>query len=146
MAMHPAIVWICWFHRRMNNASWYHCDTCMGAFGAKTVQPTGIYGNRRLVLALGRSQAGVRGDSSTATTVKVDPVTGARSTNGGPGLKDIQVYTHTFGAAVLEAYLACGGAEPSTISEPAIDMPCHVPAGVWKLADLQSVLQVASGT
>ena len=130
----------------MNNASWYHCDTCTGAFGAQTVKPTNIYGNRRLVLALGRSQAGVRGDSSTVTTFKVDPVKGARPTHGGRGLKETQAYTPTFGAAVLEAYLACGGPEPSTISEPAIYMPCHVPAGVWELADLQSVLQVASGT
>ena len=123
--MHPAMVWIRSFHGRMNNASWYHCDTCMGAFVAKTVKPTKIYGNKRLVLALGRSQAGVRGDSSTVTTVKVDPVTGARSTHGGPGLNETQSYTPTFGAAVLEAYLACGGAEPSTLSEPALDRPCH---------------------
>ena len=146
MVMHPAMAWIRSFHGRVNNASWYQCDTCMGAFGAKTVKPTKIYGNRRLVLALGRSQAGVRGDSNTVTTVKVDPVTGVRSTNGGPGLKETQAYTPGFGAAVLEAYLACGGAEPPTLSEPGLDRPWHVPAGVWELADLQSVLQVASGT
>ena len=146
MVMHPATVWVRSLHGRMTNASWYHCDTCMGAFGAKTVNPTNIYGNKRLVLALGRSQAGIRGDSSTVTTVKVDPVTGARSTNGGPCLKETQAYTPTFGAAVIEAYLACGGAEPNTISKLAIYLPCHVPAGVWELADLQSVLQVASGT
>ena len=117
----------------------------MGAFGANTVKPTKIYNNNRLVLALGRSQARVRGDSNTVTTVKVDAMRGANSNHGAPSLKEAQAYTPTFGAAVLEAYLACGGAEPSTISEPAVDMPCHVPAGVWGLADLQSVLQVASG-
>lgn len=146
MVMHPAMAWIRSFDGQMTNAAWYQCDTCMGAFGAKTVKPTKIYGNRQLVLALGRSQRGIRGDSSMVTTVKVNPETGLRSTAGGPGLKETQAYTSGFGAAVLDAYLACSGAEPIPDSEPVIDGPYPVPAGVWELADLQSVLKVACDT
>ena len=83
MVMHPDMVWIRSFHGRVNNASWYQCDTCMGAFGAKTVKPTKIYGNRRLVLALGRSQAGVRGDSNT---VARDNDTGAHNSTASEGV------------------------------------------------------------
>ncbi len=143
MTLHPAMTWVRSFHGKMVNADWYECETFMGAFDGATLKPTTICGNRRLVHALGRSRQGIRGNSATVYTVKANQTTGEKYTQGGPGLKATQAYTDTFGAAVLDAYIAMGYGEPTPDAEAGPDGTYSYPEGVWDLADLPVVLQAA---
>ena len=78
----------------------------MGAFDAAPVKPIKLYGNRRLVLALGRTRSGIAGDSRLVTTIEVDADTGKKHVTGGPMLKQTQAYPDNFGHAVLDTYVA----------------------------------------
>ena len=141
--LHPAMVWIRQFNNVLFNADWFEADTCMGAFSAGTIKPTKIYGNRRLVLSLGRSRAGIQGDSSRVCTVRVNEVTGQKQTSGSSELKQTQAYTDSFGAAVLDGYEALGAPPAHQHAEPTeIDFG-PAPSDVWGLADLDQVLHWA---
>ena len=93
---------------------------------------------------MGRSRAGVHGlDSSMVCIIKANEVTGEKSVEGGPRLKETQAYTDEFGIAVLRAYTALGAGDPVEDSEPAMEEPYQFPEDVWALADLPSVLRAA---
>ena len=101
MKLHPTIEWIKSKEHAMVNSVWHKVDTYMGAFGAKTIKPTQLWGNTRIVLALARERPrDTTCDSSDVAIVTKDPVTGWKRTTGGPGLKSTQAYTDEFGEAV----------------------------------------------
>ena len=101
MKLHPTIEWIKSKSGAMVNSEWHEVETCMGAFGAKTIKPTQLWGNTRMVLALARERPrGTACDSSGVTIITEDPITGQKRCTGGPGLKATQAYTDGFGEAV----------------------------------------------
>ena len=142
MVLHPTMVWIKSMAGRMVNSDWFEAATCMGAFGGDTLQPTKVYGNRRLVLALTRSwrqatRAGIIGDSTLDTTVEIDCDTNVMNISYP---MQIQAYPDNFGQSVLDAYVAMGHRDEIPDDGPGLDGPYAYPQEVWELADIESVL------
>ena len=137
MPMHPALEYIKHLAKTKTWSKWYSVTTFLGQFGKDCEKPINLFTNKTWPYALTRPKpaTGTRFSRKTWRLDSRGGVEGTKETKGS------QSYTTEFGQAVLDAYVVAAPGEEDRDLDHDTDDENVVPAGVWDVADLGSIVK-----